>query len=148
MKGKPKLHILYEYQLNTYLTCGFCGQIIAKNQLNRPYLSSRHLRNRSPQIRYNSAIFQYFCMKLSESLKNRKKKPLLWKRIFDLGLQKNWQPNSEVCACKLRNLALIKNPLPTIRVFFFYSKAILKVSSKNQGSTEGHFLTEAEAEDF
>ena len=43
MKGKPNLHILYEYQLNTYLTVD-SGQIIAKNELNCPYLSSRHLR--------------------------------------------------------------------------------------------------------
>ena len=64
-QGEPpspthSLWISAQYLLN----CGFCGQIIAKNQLNRPYLSSWHLRNRSPQIRYNSAIFQYFCMKL------------------------------------------------------------------------------------
>ena len=74
MKGKPKLHLLYEYQLNSQylLNCGFYGQIIAKNKLNRPYLSSQHVRNRSPQTCYNSAIFQSFCKKLSESLKNRK----------------------------------------------------------------------------
>ena len=35
-------------------------------------------------------------MQLSESL--------FGKRIFDLGLQKFWRPNSEVCASKLRNL--------------------------------------------
>ena len=42
MKGKPKLHILYEYQLNIYLTveCGLCGQIIAKNYQNPPYIQT------------------------------------------------------------------------------------------------------------
>ena len=29
MKGKPKLHILYEYQLNTYLTVDY---VVKKSQ--------------------------------------------------------------------------------------------------------------------
>ena len=41
MKGNPKLHILYEYQLNTYLTVDYEVKIISKNKLNRSYLSSR-----------------------------------------------------------------------------------------------------------
>ena len=42
MKAKPKLHILYEYQLNTYLTV---VKKIANNNQNRPYLSSRYSNN-------------------------------------------------------------------------------------------------------
>ena len=40
------LQISAQYILN----CGLCGQIIAKKELNCPYLSSRHLRKRSLQI--------------------------------------------------------------------------------------------------
>ena len=53
------------------LNCGFWGQIIAKNNLNRPYLSSRHLRNRSQHFSYLSAISQYF---LHEALRKVFKK--------------------------------------------------------------------------
>ena len=78
---------------------------MAKNELNRPYISSRHLRYQSPQVSYFSAIFQYFCMKLSESLKNRKQ-TYCWKRIFDLGLQKN-------LAAKFRSLGDLVHFLTT-----------------------------------
>ena len=84
MKGKTKLHILYKYQLNIYLTVDSNN---CKNEPNRPCLSSHHLRNQSSQTCYNSAIFQYFCMKLSDSLKNRKN-PYCGKLIFDLGLRR------------------------------------------------------------
>ena len=88
------------------LNYGFCGQIIAKNDLNYPYLSSRHLRNRSQHFSYFSAIFQYFLRIALEKKKNLRERshmtsaakilltsyvnaPLLLKAdFFNLGLQK------------------------------------------------------------
>ena len=59
MKGKSKLNVLYEYQLNIYLTVDSVIKLSQKNEQSRPYLSSRHLRNRSPHVKMSNLDVTY-----------------------------------------------------------------------------------------